>query len=96
MAEGRQPNKGEADDDATRAAGSDHRTLRLLGGKPTTRNMRIALDRVLGMLAAGGTAETILHVYPVLGPENIHVCLLFPHRSTAGERVHERIPIQDV
>lgn len=64
----------------------------VLGGKPIIRDMRIAVEHVLGMLAAGDSAETILHEYPVLEPEDIQACLLYAHRSIAGERVHERIP----
>ncbi len=67
----------------------------VFGGKPIIRDMRIAVEHVLGMLAAGDTAETILQEYPVLEPEDIQACLLFAHRSIAGERVHERVPIHN-
>ena len=63
-------------------------------GKPIIRDMRIAVEHVLGMLAAGDTAETILQEYPVLETEDIQACLLFAHRSMAGEHVHERMAIQ--
>lgn len=65
------------------------------GGKPVIRDMRIAVEHVLGMLAAGDTVETILQEYPLLEPEDIQACLPFAHRSIAGERVHERVPIQN-
>ena len=65
----------------------------VFGGKPIIRDMRIAVDHVLGMLAAGDTPETILREYPMLEPEDIQACLLFAHRSvrrpaasTAGPR----------
>ena len=32
----------------------------VLGGKPIIRDMRIAVEHVLGMLATGHSAETIL------------------------------------
>ena len=48
----------------------------VLGGKPIIRDMRIAVEHVLGMLAAGEDAETILEEYPVLEPEDIQACLL--------------------
>ena len=67
----------------------------ILGGKPVIRDMRIAVEHVLGMLAAGDSVETILREYPVLEPEDIQACLLFAHRSIAGERVHERVPIHE-
>lgn len=62
----------------------------VFGGKPIIRDMRIAVEHVLGMLAAGDTAETILDEYPLLEPEDIRACLLFAHRSVAGEHVYER------
>ena len=48
----------------------------VLGGKPIIRDMRIAVEHVLGMLAAGEDAETILEEYPFLEPEDIQACLL--------------------
>ena len=63
-------------------------------GKPIIRDMRIAVEHVLGMLAAGDSTETILHEYPVLEAEDIQACLLFAHRSIAGEDVHERVPVR--
>ena len=37
----------------------------IFGGKPIIRDMRIAVEHLLGMLAAGDTAPTILREYPV-------------------------------
>ena len=54
----------------------------VFGGKPIIRDMRIAVEHVLGMLAAGDSAETILQEYPILEPEDIQACLLFDHVST--------------
>ena len=53
----------------------------VFGGKPIIRDMRIAVEHVLGMLAAGDSAETILDEYPELEPEDIKACTLFGHRS---------------
>ena len=66
----------------------------VFGGKPIIRDMRIAVEHILGMLAAGDTAQTILQEYPVLEPEDIQACLLFAHRSLAGEHVHERVAVR--
>ena len=66
----------------------------VLGGKPIIRDMRIAVEHVLGMLAAGDTVETILDEYPDLTPEDIQACLLFARRSAAGEHVYDRPPIR--
>ena len=67
----------------------------IFGGKPIIRDMRIAVEHVLGKLAAGDSAETILREYPFLEPEDIRACLVFAHRSLAGEHVHDRIPIRE-
>ena len=62
----------------------------VLGGKPVIRGMRIAVEHVLAMLAAGDSSETILREYPFLEPADIQACLLFAHRAIAGEAVHDR------
>ena len=68
----------------------------VFGGKPIIRDMRIAVEHVLGMLAAGDTHEVILREYSMLEPEDIRACLLFAYRSIARERVYERLPIRKV
>lgn len=82
---------------ATDADLLDRITVRadVFGGKPVIRDMRVAVEHVLGMLAAGDTAETILREYPDLDPEDIRACLLFAHRSMAGEHVHDRVAVRD-
>jgi uncharacterized protein (DUF433 family) len=64
---------------------------KIFGGKPIVRGLRIAVEHVLGMLAAGDTPEKILQEYPFLEPEDIQACLLFAYRSMAGEQIHERM-----
>ena len=66
----------------------------VFGGKPIIRDMRIAVEHVLAMLAAGDTAETILGEYPDLHAEDIRACLLFAYRSLAGEHVHDRVAVR--
>ncbi len=63
----------------------------IFGGKPIIRGMRIAVEHVLGMLAAGDTPETIIQEYPFLESEDIQACWAYAHRSMAGEQVHDRI-----
>ena len=46
------------------------------------------------MLAAGDRSETILGEYPELEAEDIRACLLFAHRSVAGEHVHDRVAVR--
>jgi uncharacterized protein (DUF433 family) len=41
---------------------------KILGGKPIIRGRRLAVEHVLGMLAAGDSAETILAGYAWLEP----------------------------
>ena len=67
----------------------------VFGGKPIIRDMRIAVEHVLAMLAAGDTAEAILREYPELEADDIRACLQFAHRSMAGEHVYDRLPVRD-
>ena len=66
----------------------------VLGGKPIIRDMRIAVEHVIGKMAAGETADSLLEQFPFLEPEDIQACLVFAHRAISGERVHERIKIR--
>jgi uncharacterized protein (DUF433 family) len=63
----------------------------IFGGKPIVRGMRIAVEHVLGMLAAGDTPEKLLAEYPFLEPADIQACIAYAHRSLCGEQVYERI-----
>ena len=53
----------------------------VFGGKPIVRDMRIAVEHILGMLAAGDTERSILQEHPFLEPQDIRACLVFAHRS---------------
>ena len=66
----------------------------VFGGKPIIRDMRMAVEHILGKLAAGDTADTLLEQFPFLEPEDIQACLLFAHRSISDERVYERVKIR--
>jgi len=59
----------------------------VFGGKPIIRGRRLAVEHVLGMLAAGDTAETILEGYPWLESEDIQACLVYARRIVGHERV---------
>ena len=63
----------------------------IFGGKPIIRGMRLAVEHVLGMLAAGDTPERLLQEYPFLEPADIQACMAYAHRSLSGEQVQERI-----
>lgn len=47
------------------------------GGRPCIRRMRIRVIDVLGLLAAGESAEQILADYPYLEREDIAACLQY-------------------
>lgn len=51
----------------------------IFGGKPIIRGRRLAVEHVLGMLAAGDPPETILAGYHWLEPEDIQACLVYAH-----------------
>ena len=59
----------------------------IFGGKPIIRGRRLAVEHVLGMLAAGDTPETILEGYPWLEREDIQACLVYARRVVGHERV---------
>ncbi|MFO7651907.1 MAG: DUF433 domain-containing protein [bacterium] len=54
---------------------------RIFAGKPIIRGRRLAVEHVLGMLAAGDTVETILEGYPWLEREDILACLALRERN---------------
>jgi uncharacterized protein (DUF433 family) len=60
---------------------------KIFGGKPIIRGRRLAVEHVLGMVAAGDTAETLLEGYPWLEPEDIRACLLYARRYVGHERI---------
>ncbi len=64
---------------------------KIFGGKPIIRGRRLAVEHVLGMLAAGDTRETILEGYPWLEPEDIRACLVYARRLVGHERVEPLI-----
>jgi len=59
----------------------------IFGGKPVVRGRRLAVEHVLGMLAAGDTPETILEGYPWLEREDVQACLVYARRIVARERI---------
>ena len=64
---------------------------KIFGGKPIIRGRRLAVEHILGMLAAGDTPETILEGYPWLEREDIRACLIYAHRLVAHERVEPTV-----
>jgi uncharacterized protein (DUF433 family) len=64
---------------------------RIFGGKPIVRGRRLAVEHVLGMLAAGDTIETLLEGYPWLERADVLACIAYAHRLVEHERVEPPI-----
>lgn len=60
---------------------------KIFSGKPIIRGHRLAVEHVLGMLAAGDTPKTLLEGYPWLEPEDIQACLVYARRLVGHERI---------
>jgi len=63
----------------------------IFGGKPIIRGRRLAVEHILGMLAAGDTIDVILKGYPWLENDDIQACLIYARRMVGNERI-EVIP----
>jgi len=59
----------------------------IYGGKPIIRGRRLAVEHVLGMLAAGDSHELLLEGYPWLEREDIQACLVYARRMVGHERI---------
>ncbi len=59
----------------------------IFGGKPIIRGRRLAVEHVLGMLAAGDSVETILEGYPWLEVADVRACLIYARRLVGHERI---------
>jgi uncharacterized protein (DUF433 family) len=64
----------------------------VFGGKPIIRGRRMAVDHVLGLLAAGDGVETILTEHPWMTAEDIQACLVYARRMVAHERIEPPLP----
>ena len=49
----------------------------IFGGKPIVCGPRLAVEHILGMLAAGDNAEGILQRYPWLEKEDVQACFVY-------------------
>ena len=59
----------------------------IFGGKPIIRGRRLAVEHVLGMLAAGDTVDDLMRAYPWLEREDVLACLAYARRVVGHERV---------
>jgi uncharacterized protein (DUF433 family) len=60
---------------------------KILGGKAIIRGRRLAVEHVLGMLAAGHTQESVLEDFPWLERADIQACLLYASKMVGNERI---------
>ena len=60
---------------------------KIFSGKPIVRGRRLAVEHVLGMLAAGDSMDTILEGYPWLEREDVLACLAYARRVVGHERI---------
>lgn len=67
----------------------------IFGGKPIVRGRRLAVEHVLGMLAAGDSPETICAGYPWLESDDVRACIEYARRLVAHERFEPGIVIGD-
>lgn len=65
----------------------------IFGGKPIIRGKRLAVEHILGMLAAGDSPETILKGYDWMEMDDIRACLLYAHKLVSHERI-ELLPVK--
>ena len=63
----------------------------IYGGKPIIRGHRLAVEHVLGMMAAGDDSATILEGYPWLERDDVLACLEYARRLVGHERVEPRL-----
>ncbi|BCA54272.1 hypothetical protein W02_14120 [Nitrospira sp. KM1] len=66
---------------------------KIFGGKPIVRGRRLAVEHVLGMLAAVDTFDMILQGYPWLEREDIQARLAYADRLVGHERI-EPLPLE--
>jgi len=59
----------------------------IFDGKHIIRGRRLAVEHVLGMLAAGDSVETIMEGYPWLEAEDVQACLVYARRVVGHERI---------
>ena len=63
----------------------------IFSGKPIIRGRRLAIEQILGMLAAGDTSETLIAAYPWLESDDIRACLVYARRLVGHECVEPLI-----
>ena len=67
---------------------------KIFNGKPIISGRRLAVEHILGMLAAGDSMDTILKGYPWLEQEDIRACIAYAHRLVGHERIEPLVLAQ--
>jgi uncharacterized protein (DUF433 family) len=62
-------------------------------GKPCIRDLRFPVSRLLGLLAAGETRDSILRAYPFLESEDIDAALLYASALAEDETVEISVEV---
>lgn len=60
----------------------------ILAGKPVVRGTRLAVDFLLGLFAAGWSAEQVLASYPQLSPDALRAVFAYAAEVTQDEALH--------
>jgi uncharacterized protein (DUF433 family) len=63
--------------------------VRIFGGKPIIRGMRISVEMILSLLAQGEDWNSILKDYPDLEADDIRACLAYAHAVIANDSLDE-------
>jgi uncharacterized protein (DUF433 family) len=63
----------------------------VMGGRPCLRGLRVTVGTVVGLLAAGRSAEEILKAYPYLESEDIRAALSYAAWRTEEIEVPLRV-----
>jgi uncharacterized protein (DUF433 family) len=65
-----------------------HSDPEVLRGKPVVKGTRLAVEFLLGLLAAGWTHQEILESYPTLTPESLRAVFAFAAESLQDESLY--------
>jgi len=63
----------------------------IFGGKPIVRGRRLAVEHVLGMLAAGDSIDDLLREFLWLERDDVQGCLVYAKRLVGHERVEPAV-----
>ena len=59
----------------------------VLGGKPVVKGTRLAVEKLVELMASGWSAQQIIENYPGLAHEDISACLFYASEVLKSERI---------